>query len=66
MTNHADRRLANFQTNILGQGIFIDNKALYAEGVADLIAYAKTNLGRVDVASDGLGSVSYLAGIKAQ
>ena len=43
--------------------VLVCNAALKIESVADLIAYAKANPGKVNMASAGPGSVSHLAGI---
>ncbi len=43
--------------------VLVCNTALKIESVADLIAYAKANAGKVNMASAGPGSVSHLAGV---
>ncbi len=43
--------------------VLVCNTALKVESVADLIAYAKANPGKVNMASAGPGSVSHLAGV---
>lgn len=43
--------------------VLVCNTALKVESVADLMAYAKANPGKVNMASAGPGSVSHLAGV---
>ena len=43
--------------------VLVCNTALKVDSVADLVAYAKANPGKVNMASAGPGSVSHLAGI---
>ena len=43
--------------------VLVCNTALKVDNVADLIAYAKANPGKVNMASAGPGSVSHLAGV---
>ena len=43
--------------------VLVCNTVLKVESVADLIAYAKANPGKVNMASAGPGSVSHLAGV---
>ena len=43
--------------------VLVCNTALKVENVADLMAYAKANSGKVNMASAGPGSVSHLAGV---
>ncbi len=43
--------------------VLVCNTAMKIESVADLIAYAKANPGKVNMASAGPGSVSHLAGV---
>lgn len=43
--------------------VLVCNPALKIDNVADLVAYAKANPGKVNMASAGPGSVSHLAGV---
>ncbi len=43
--------------------VLVCNTALKVESLADLVAYAKANPGRVNMASAGPGSASHLAGV---